>query len=1256
MKKNLLYLLLLIISAYIECYSQTPSQVTWINKSKNDIPLGGATEGEFVSVDGLGNKYVVGYFEKTADFDPSNATYNLASVGKRDIYIAKYSPTNQLLWAKSIGNQSIDNIKTVAVDEENGIVIAGYSENSDIFNGIVQTDTESFGTNNIVRYDSNGIISWKKRIGTNIISISSTSNGELIIAGNFNQVFEFQSPETNFTLPEKGQGDIFITKLQLNGTHLWTKTTGSTNLEYIKSMTIDINNNIYLVGELRVAGCLDPNSQNILTTSGTQDSFIAKYDSNCNYLWAKRYDTTDYESINSVNINNSGEINIMGYFYGSMDFDFSDNNYTISPANGNIFFAKYSNNGDFIWAKIYGASQTTETIALETDSLNNIYIAGKFKGSMDFDPSDTTYILNSPYSNSFYISKYNSNGELVFAKASIGNGAIQDIASLAVDTNNRLYITGYFFGSTDLDFSDTTATETAGDSTMNSFLSCYTENCDYINSLKIGGYSSLNFLKEQGTSVATDSNNNVYVVGTYQSNITFSSSNNNILNLNTNGNKDSFIAKYDQTGNLLWVKSIGGSNNDEIISIKIGNNGKIYLVGTFMGVVDFDPSATTANLSGNFSESIFIGSYDLDGNYIWAKKIDTGGLIYTTDIKRSIFLDNSNNLYLTGNYKGDINFNLTSNNVIFSSNNNTIDAFMAKYDADGNFIWAKSIGGNGDLSVKGIAEKGNKIYLTGHYQGQLIVDSSNSFSYYNSSNQSFDIFLAAFDSNGNYLWSKSFGGVGGDTSSSIAIDSKNNVLLAGTFFRVADFDPSNGIANLFSGRNSNTFIAKYDTNGNYVWAKSFNCASSDVTAKTSITLDINDYLYLTGQLEGYTDFDPSAQQAYMNSYGSSFGNIFLAKYDPNGKYIWVKGIDYGNSEATSITLDTDNQILVTGYYEDMVAFNPNNPAHNSTSSNSNDLFVAKFSNLINYEISLTPSTTNVCPGEEKMLSVYASNTISADQWRWYANTCEGLYLGSGYSIVVMPTTTTTYYVKLINGTTTECVSKTITVNDTTPPLPPNLDKIISECGVTPPTPVAYDNCSGMIAGTTDTQFPITTEGQNVVTWRFRDNNGNQSTSTQIIEINRVTQVSIESTENSLIANPTATSYQWIDCENGNNPINGATNKTFIPSQNGNYTVIINVNGCEFVSECKEFFNPNFDDISDVKYYPNPVSDILKIQFKTKISELSIDLYNILGDIIKKYNFQNQKDLELPIHTLTNGIYFLKINNGENVKTLKVIKK
>lgn len=159
---------------------------------------------------------------------------------------------------------------------------------------------------------------------------------------------------------------------------------------------------------------------------------------------------------------------------------------------------------------------------------------------------------------------------------------------------------------------------------------------------------------------------------------------------------------------------------------------------------------------------------------------------------------------------------------------------------------------------------------------------------------------------------------------------------------------------------------------------------------------------------------------------------------------------------------------------------------------------------------LAASNSTICPGSSTTLSVTAGNLNSSTNWAWYEGACAGTAVGSGTSISVSPTaSTTTYYARAEGGCPVpgSCSMITITTQDNTAPTLDvlNLADINESCQVTIlVSPTATDDCAGSISGTHDANLPITNQGTTTITWTYDDGNGNTSSQTQNVVISDLT--------------------------------------------------------------------------------------------------------------------------------------------------------
>ncbi len=253
----------------------------------------------------------------------------------------------------------------------------------------------------------------------------------------------------------------------------------------------------------------------------------------------------------------------------------------------------------------------------------------------------------------------------------------------------------------------------------------------------------------------------------------------------TTGSLDAFILKMDASGKFIWAKSFGGSSDESSKSICFDASGNLYTTGYFKETVDFDPDAGTTYLTSAGRQDVFIQKMDSSGNFLWARSFGNA----KDEFASCIAIDDSGNIYTTGNFYGTLDFdpgagisNLTS--VEFD------DIFIQKMDSSGNFIWAKSFGGGGgfDAGFSIAVDAFNNVYTTGRFDGTVDFDPGVGTANLNS--VATDIFVQKMDASGNLIWAKSLGGFNTvDLSYSIKVDPMGYVYTAGQIYGPADFDP-----------------------------------------------------------------------------------------------------------------------------------------------------------------------------------------------------------------------------------------------------------------------------------------------------------------------------------------------------------------------------------------------------------------------------------------------------------------------------------
>lgn len=444
-------------------------------------------------------------------------------------------------------------------------------------------------------------------------------------------------------------------------------------------------------------------------------------------------------------------------------------------------------------------------------------------------------------------------------------------------------------------------------------------------------------LTDIGHAIAVDAEGNIYCTGTFKGTADFDPGA-GVFNLTSHGDNDIFITKTDEEGNFLWAKGFGGGGIDYVFSMALDKDANIYTCGNFTGTADFDPGAATVNLTSNGMVDIFISKLDMDGNFIWAQSL--GAEEY--DEPLSIKTDDAGNIYTAGYYYGEVDFDAgPSTNSLTAVGG--YDVFILKLDEDGNYIWAKSMGGTGwDFAFSVALDNEGNIYSTGYFASTADFDPGDDESNLTSAGN-YDVFISKLDADGNYVWVKRVGGSDVDYGFVVATDNEDNVYVTGSFYSTPDFDPGAGVYELSSAGAYDIFYLKLDSEGNFIWAKNTGGPLFDYV--NSMVVDAAGDFYSTGYFQGTSDFDAGADEMNISVVGMD--DIFIQKSDANGNLLWVKTMGSATNDiGISLCLDNEGNIATLGYYTGTVDFDPGAGTTELTSAGDIDTYVLKLTNTV----------------------------------------------------------------------------------------------------------------------------------------------------------------------------------------------------------------------------------------------------------------------------------------------------------------------
>jgi len=406
-----------------------------------------------------------------------------------------------------------------------------------------------------------------------------------------------------------------------------------------------------------------------------------------------------------------------------------------------------------------------------------------------------------------------------------------------------------------------------------------------------------------------------------------------------------------ETPVVQWARSFGGSYFDETTGVALDSKGNSYVAGIFYSSLVTIGTNVFKN-GDNYGGILFLVKYDQIGNIAWAK------CIKCNNVANSLAIDNSDNIYVGGSFRNDslvFGKSILYNNVSY----NNLTPFIAKYDSNGNEIWAKGCTNpNKNTEMTGqissiCVDENNNIHALGTYRGSMSIDLftlTDSNLYYPT------LFIVKLDTNGKAIWAKDAqsNGSGWCNPTSIAVDPSGNSFIAGYYGSQSVVIGSTTLVNSFYQDNyDEIFIAKYDQAGNPLWAKSPPCKGSDIALSLSVDKSGNVYMGgFFGKNLGFqkTELCPIKFDSITLIPSSLYYNLFLAKYNSTGKVLWAKTVPKiskldSNTGIYSIFTDNKNNVYTTGFYNYSITFDSISLSNNN--GRDGDLFVNKSDSMGN---------------------------------------------------------------------------------------------------------------------------------------------------------------------------------------------------------------------------------------------------------------------------------------------------------------------
>jgi hypothetical protein len=626
---------------------------------------------------------------------------------------------------------------------------------------------------NLYKYDINGNQLWSRQFGSLVTyawGVTVDSSGVYVVG----ETYEALSGQTHL-----GSGDAYIRKYDVDGNELWTRLFGSSTGDSASEIAVD-NSGVYVVGE--TWGTLPGQ-----TSAGGPDAYIRKYDINGNELWTRQFGFVLLDYTSGVAVDNSGVYVVGGtrdtgpgpddaYIrkydvngnelwtsrFGSSAWDgasavVADGSsvYVVGGTNGTLsdqtntgdtdaYIRRYDTAGSEVWTRQFGSSFADHAYAVTVDG-SGIYVAGPTDGTLPGQASSGD--------KDAYIRKYDTSGNELWTHQ-FGSSSSESAYGIAVD-NTETYMVGATRG---------TLPGQTSFGLVDAFIRKYDTSGNELWTRQFGGVITNSFYQDSANAVAVS--DGVYVVGDTGAPLPDQTS---------AGSLDAYLRKYGMDGSENWIRQFGTSEEDGATSVAASGS-DIYVVGNTRGAF---PQQTNAG-----GQDVYIRKYDGAGTEVWTYQFGSP----SDDGSNGVATDSSG-VYIAGRTQGTLPGQTSTGQT---------DAFIRKYDFNGNETWTRQFGTTYWTGIEGITAGDSAIYVVGATSGTLPGQTSAGED---------DAFVRKYGADGNEIWTRQFGSSLPDKAIDIATDGVA-IYVLGELNRPIMGYPMN-------------IVRKYDTDGNEIWTQEF---------------------------------------------------------------------------------------------------------------------------------------------------------------------------------------------------------------------------------------------------------------------------------------------------------------------------------------------------------------------------------------------------------------------------------------------------
>lgn len=823
--------------------------------------------------------------------------------GARNRQSSNYQNTPTINWSKSFGGSGFDKITDSFVDDIGQTYITGF------FSGDVSIAGNEFSSTGysdgfVAKFSSSGAYEWCVTLPASSKNIVESLGmhvddvGNVFATGRFTDTINFGGT----VLTSSTEESLFFVKINSSGSlKIVNKYEDARGL----NISTDASNNIYIVGST------EPTSQ------PQHASVLLKYDNSGSILFNQPHD----EGYSDLVIDATG-VYLAGTWHDSDAV--LDNDVSLVYDIDNVqyyfaFIAKMDLSGDFLWASVAkhvaeSNRGTSKSVSIDSDDAGNLYLGGTFQNDIVLGST----IINSNYGKGAFIAKVNSSGTILSGQ---NTEMIEGSGKISADGNANLYA---FDGNEFVKYNSSLEEQSRGTLTWESLASVNNSGTKAIVSgletqsmrirqIDLSNNSEIFEVSISGTTAAStvlatemDRGGNVYTVG-------YTWAKTSILGEEIE--KGFFLSKQNSQGALIWIKNFKCTPK-QISNGEVGNKlslsrdqSSLYVLLSYSEHIEL-PDGSMYNTS---SESTIILKFKLDGSFEFAinEKLKTYGAQIKTDYDGNLLFSGEVNSYV--DLLAGKKFNELGDGSLF----------LVKYNSTGQTSFVKNIGESGsNYNLLVDADSDNNIYLNTEFGASNLT--VNGVSVLNPAEGEGNNIVIKMNSSGEVLWAKANGGDKNPESfdeyytwtSGIAVAPNGNFYIKGALGKEAYFD---GIHLENPDHRYNKFIAKFDQDGETLWARSIS-----QTSGSQFCYDYNEF-----EIDALGNVYFGAQYQYTFTFhdgtklvSDDKKNLFIAKYTNDGALDWVKSFisgEYSNSDIiTGIAVNQNQQVVIGGRFDQSI--------------------------------------------------------------------------------------------------------------------------------------------------------------------------------------------------------------------------------------------------------------------------------------------------------------------------------------------------